>query len=161
MSNHLLKGKRGIIFGALNNQSIAWKVAQRAHEEGATFVLTNAPIAMRMGEINELAAETGSQVIGADATKNQAGVRTHHPVEHHAVGARLLELHLRVFTNVETLPIDRGAVAALLNHHIGAAGTDLGLTRANLAALGQGVGWWCRLGVGALRQKAPQNSSNN
>ena len=68
MSNHLLKGKRGIIFGALNNQSIAWKVAQRAHEEGATFVLTNAPIAMRMGEINELAAETGSQVIAADAT---------------------------------------------------------------------------------------------
>ena len=67
MSNHLLKGKRGIIFGALNNQSIAWKVAQRAHEEGATFVLTNAPIAMRMGEINELAAETGSQVIAADA----------------------------------------------------------------------------------------------
>jgi enoyl-[acyl-carrier protein] reductase I len=68
MSNQLLKGKRGIIFGALNNQSIAWKVAQRAHEEGATFVLTNAPIAMRMGEINELAAETGSQVIPADAT---------------------------------------------------------------------------------------------
>ena len=68
MSNHLLKGKRGIIVGALNNQSIAWKVAQRAHEEGATFVLTNAPIAMRMGEINELAAETGSQVIPADAT---------------------------------------------------------------------------------------------
>ena len=68
MSNHLLKGKRGIIFGALNNQSIAWKVAQRAHEEGATFVLTNAPIAMRMGEINELAAETVSQVIPADAT---------------------------------------------------------------------------------------------
>ena len=69
MSNHLLKGKRGIIFGALNNQSIAGKVAQRAHEEGATFVLTNAPIAMRMGEINELAAQTGSQVIAADATK--------------------------------------------------------------------------------------------
>ena len=55
MANNLLKGKRGIIFGALNNQSIAWKVAQRAHEEGATFVLTNAPIAMRMGEINQLA----------------------------------------------------------------------------------------------------------
>ena len=68
MANDLLKGKRGIIFGALNNQSIAWKVAQRAHEEGATFVLTNAPIAMRMGEINELAAQTGSQVIPADAT---------------------------------------------------------------------------------------------
>lgn len=68
MANNLLKGKRGIIFGALNEQSIAWKVAQRAHEEGATFVLTNAPIAMRMGEINELAKNTGSEVIPADAT---------------------------------------------------------------------------------------------
>jgi len=68
MANNLLKGKRGIIFGALNDQSIAWKVAERAHEEGATFVLTNAPIAMRMGEINSLAEATGSQVIPADAT---------------------------------------------------------------------------------------------
>lgn len=68
MANNLLKGKRGIIFGALNEQSIAWKVAERAHEEGATFVLTNAPIAMRMGEINELAKQTGSEVIPADAT---------------------------------------------------------------------------------------------
>jgi len=68
MSNELLKGKRGIIFGALNEQSIAWKVAERAHEEGATFVLTNAPIAMRMGEINVLAEKTGSKVIPADAT---------------------------------------------------------------------------------------------
>lgn len=68
MGNNLLKGKRGIIFGALNDQSIAWKVAERAHEEGATFVLTNAPIAMRMGEINSLAEKTGSQVIPADAT---------------------------------------------------------------------------------------------
>ncbi|XOV68343.1 MAG: enoyl-ACP reductase [Fluviicola sp.] len=68
MGNNLLKGKRGIIFGALNEQSIAWKVAERAHEEGATFVLTNAPIAMRMGEINNLAEKTGSKVIPADAT---------------------------------------------------------------------------------------------
>lgn len=68
MANNLLKGKRGIIFGALNEQSIAWKVAERAHEEGATFVLTNAPIAMRMGEINELAKKTGSEIIPADAT---------------------------------------------------------------------------------------------
>ena len=52
---NLLKGKKGIIFGALDENSIAWKVAERAHEEGAIFVLTNAPIAMRMGEINELA----------------------------------------------------------------------------------------------------------
>jgi enoyl-[acyl-carrier protein] reductase I len=68
MANGLLKGKRGIIFGALNDQSIAWKIAERAHEEGAEFVLTNAPIAMRMGEINALAEKTGSQVIPADAT---------------------------------------------------------------------------------------------
>jgi enoyl-[acyl-carrier protein] reductase I len=68
MGNDLLKGKRGIIFGALNEQSIAWKVAERAHDEGATFVLTNAPIAMRMGEINELAAKTNSEIIPADAT---------------------------------------------------------------------------------------------
>ncbi|CAM1365415.1 Enoyl-(acyl-carrier-protein) reductase (NADH) [Tenacibaculum litopenaei] len=65
---NLLKGKKGIIFGALNEHSIAWKVAERAHEEGAEFVLTNAPIAMRMGELNALAEKTGSQVIPADAT---------------------------------------------------------------------------------------------
>ncbi|MDT0553957.1 MAG: enoyl-ACP reductase [Bacteroidetes bacterium MedPE-SWsnd-G1] len=65
---NLLKGKKGIIFGALNAESIAWKVAERAHEEGAEFVLTNAPIAMRMGAINELAEKTGSQIIPADAT---------------------------------------------------------------------------------------------
>ncbi len=65
---NLLKGKRGIIFGALDSKSIAWKVAERAHEEGATFVLTNAPVAMRLGTISELAEKTGSQVIPADAT---------------------------------------------------------------------------------------------
>lgn len=65
---NLLKGKRGIIFGALDQNSIAWKTAERAHEEGAKFVLTNAPIAMRMGAINELAEKTGSEIIPADAT---------------------------------------------------------------------------------------------
>jgi enoyl-[acyl-carrier protein] reductase I len=68
MGNNLLKGKKGIIFGALNEMSIAWKVAERAHEEGAQIVLTNAPIAMRMGEINKLAEKTGAQIIPADAT---------------------------------------------------------------------------------------------
>jgi len=68
MSNNLLKGKRGIISGALDQNSIAWHVAERAHEEGATFTLTNAPIAMRMGAINELAEKTGSEIIPADAT---------------------------------------------------------------------------------------------
>jgi enoyl-[acyl-carrier protein] reductase I len=71
MANNILKGKKGIIFGALNEQSIAWKVAQLAHEEGAEFVLTNAPIAMRMGEIKVLAEETNSQIIPADATSEE------------------------------------------------------------------------------------------
>lgn len=68
MSNNLLKGKRGIISGALDFNSIAWKVAQRCHDEGAQIVLTNAPIAMRMGEIKKLAEETNSQIVPADAT---------------------------------------------------------------------------------------------
>ncbi len=68
MSYNLLKGKRGIISGALDANSIAWKVAEKAHEEGAIFTLTNAPIAMRMGEINKLAEKTGSKIIPADAT---------------------------------------------------------------------------------------------
>jgi enoyl-[acyl-carrier protein] reductase I len=68
MSHQLLKGKRGIISGALDSNSIAWKVAQRCHQEGAQIVLTNAPIAMRMGEIKKLAEETKSEIIPADAT---------------------------------------------------------------------------------------------
>ena len=65
----ILEGKRGIIFGALDEKSIAWKVAEHAHAEGAKFVLTNAPIALRMGAINKLAEETGSKIIGADVTQ--------------------------------------------------------------------------------------------
>ncbi|MDB5230836.1 MAG: family oxidoreductase [Chitinophagaceae bacterium] len=68
MSYNLLKGKKGIIFGALNEQSLAWKIAQRCSEEGAQLVLTNAPIALRMGEINKLSEETKSPVIPADVT---------------------------------------------------------------------------------------------
>ena len=68
MSNNLLKGKRGIIFGALDSNSIAWITAERVFEEGGIFVLTNAPVAMRMGQINELAEKTNSTVIPADAT---------------------------------------------------------------------------------------------
>ena len=66
---NLLKGKRGLIFGALNEQSIAWKVAERAVEEGAEIVLTNAPAALRFGTINSLAEKCNSIVIPADATK--------------------------------------------------------------------------------------------
>ena len=71
MSYNLLKGKRGIIFGALDPNSIAWITAERVHEEGGTFVLSNAPIAMRMGQIDDLAKKTGSQVIAADATSEE------------------------------------------------------------------------------------------
>jgi len=65
---NLLKGKRGIIFGALDEQSIAWKTAERVHEEGGVFVLSNAPASIRMGTIDQLAQKTNSQIIPADAT---------------------------------------------------------------------------------------------
>ena len=68
MAYNLLKGKRGIIFGALNDASIAWKVAERASEEGAQIVLTNTPVACRMGTIDELAKKTNATIIPADAT---------------------------------------------------------------------------------------------
>lgn len=68
MAYNLLAGKRGIITGALDENSIAWKVALKAKEEGAIFTLTNAPVAMRMGKINELAALCQTEVIAADAT---------------------------------------------------------------------------------------------
>ncbi|MGF7230051.1 enoyl-ACP reductase FabI [Arachidicoccus sp.] len=68
MSYNLLKGKKGIIFGALNDQSLAWKTALKCYEEGAELVLSNAPIALRMGEINKLAEATNAPVIGADVT---------------------------------------------------------------------------------------------
>lgn len=68
MAHRLLEGKKGIIFGALDENSIAWKTAESVHAAGGTFVLTNAPIAMRMGQIKTLAEKTGSEVIPADAT---------------------------------------------------------------------------------------------
>jgi enoyl-[acyl-carrier protein] reductase I len=68
MAYNLLKGKKGIIFGALDEKSIAWKTALRCYEEGAQIVLTNAPVALRMGEINKLAEAVKAPVIGADVT---------------------------------------------------------------------------------------------
>ena len=70
MAHQLLQGKKGIIFGALDELSIAWKVAEKAKEEGAEFILTNAPVALRMGKINELAEKTGSELLAADATNS-------------------------------------------------------------------------------------------
>ncbi len=71
MSYNLLRGKRGIIFGALDENSIAWKTALKVKEEGAQFTLTNAPIAMRMGKIKDLAAQCNAEIIPADATVEQ------------------------------------------------------------------------------------------
>lgn len=68
MSNNLLKGKKGIIFGALDEKSIAWRTALQCHAQGAEIVLTNAPVALRMGEINKLAEAINAPVIGADVT---------------------------------------------------------------------------------------------
>ena len=68
MAVKLLEGKKGIIFGALDQQSIAWKVAEKCVEHGAQIVLTNAPVALRMGAINELAEKCNAPVIAADAT---------------------------------------------------------------------------------------------
>jgi enoyl-[acyl-carrier protein] reductase I len=69
MAFNLLKGKKGIIFGALDEKSIAWKTALKAYEEGASLVLSNAPIALRMGSIHELSEKVGNApVVGADAT---------------------------------------------------------------------------------------------
>lgn len=65
---NLLKGKKGLIFGALNEQSIAWQIAERAVEEGAEVVLTNTPVSIRMGEIEQLAEKLNTIVVPADAT---------------------------------------------------------------------------------------------
>ncbi len=71
MSYNLLKGKKGIIFGALDERSIAWITAIKCHEEGADIVLSNAPVAMRMGEINKLAAQINAPVIPCDVSSNE------------------------------------------------------------------------------------------
>ena len=71
MSYNLLKGKKGIIFGALDDRSIAWRTALRCHEEGAELILTNAPVAMRMGEINKLAEIVNAPVIACDVSSNE------------------------------------------------------------------------------------------
>ena len=71
MSNNLLKNKKGIIFGALDENSIAWKTAEKIQAQGGEFVLTNAPVALRMGKLNDLATKTNSLLVPADATRNE------------------------------------------------------------------------------------------
>ncbi len=69
MAYNILKGKKGIIFGALDSKSIAWKIAARAYEEGAVFTLSNTPVALRFGEIHQLAGQCQAEIIPADATR--------------------------------------------------------------------------------------------
>lgn len=71
MSYNLLKGKRGVIFGALDDKSIAWKIAERCVEEGATITLTNAPVALRFGTLDELGNKLNAKIIPADATSSE------------------------------------------------------------------------------------------
>lgn len=71
MAYNLLKGKKGIIFGALNEMSIAWKVAEKCLEEGAEIVLTNTPLSIRMGGIQEFAEKNNIPLIPADATSTE------------------------------------------------------------------------------------------
>jgi len=90
---NLLKGKRGIITGALDENSIAWKIALKAKEEGAEFTLTNAPIAMRMGEINKLAEKCGTIIIPADATSLEDIENLYKKSEEHLGGKLDFVLH--------------------------------------------------------------------
>ena len=71
MPYNLLKGKKGIIFGALDDRSIAWRTALKCYAEGAELILTNAPVAMRMGEINKLAEAVNAPVIACDVSSNE------------------------------------------------------------------------------------------
>ncbi len=71
MSHNLLKGKKGIIFGALDDRSIAWRVALACKREGAEFVLSNAPIALRLGALNALSEETNAPIFPCDVTSDQ------------------------------------------------------------------------------------------
>jgi len=67
----LLKGKKGIVFGALEERSIAWAIAEKVHAEGGEFILSNAPVARRLGTLDKLAEITNSEIIWADATSNE------------------------------------------------------------------------------------------
>ena len=71
MANNLLEGKRGVIFGALDEKSIAWKIAERCAEQGAKLTLTNAPVALRFGELDKLAEKLNATIIPADATSEE------------------------------------------------------------------------------------------
>jgi enoyl-[acyl-carrier protein] reductase I len=93
MAYQLLKGKKGIIFGALDDKSLAWRTALRCHEEGASLILTNAPVALRLGEINKLAAAVDAPVIGADVTSMEDLKKLFESAMHHFGGKIDFILH--------------------------------------------------------------------
>jgi enoyl-[acyl-carrier protein] reductase I len=93
MANNLLAGKKGIIFGALDEKSIAWKTALACHAQGAQLVLTNAPVALRMGEINKLAEAVNAPVIGADVTSMDDLQKLFEETQHHFGGKIDFVLH--------------------------------------------------------------------
>lgn len=93
MNHKILENKRGIIFGALDDSSIAWKVAEKANQAGANFTLTNAPVAMRMGKINELAEACNTIVIPADATSTEDIENLYKKSEEHLGGKIDFVLH--------------------------------------------------------------------
>lgn len=89
MTHNLLKGKRGIIFGALNEESIAWKVAVKAAEEGATIALSNTAMALRMGTLDKLAEQINAPIIAADATSVEDLERYSQRLRRNSVANRL------------------------------------------------------------------------
>ena len=93
MSNNLLEGKKGIIFGALDEKSIAWKTALKCHEQGAQIVLSNAPVALRMGEINKLSEAINAPVIGADVTSMEDLKKLFEGAQEHMGGKLDFVLH--------------------------------------------------------------------
>ena len=69
MGYGLLKGKKGVVFGALDESSIGWQIALAAYREGASFALSNVAVALRIGALDDLAEACGeASVIPCDAT---------------------------------------------------------------------------------------------
>ena len=64
----ILQGKTGVIFGALNDSSIAWAIAKAVYKDGGRFILSNAPVVQRFGTLDALADQTESRLVWADAT---------------------------------------------------------------------------------------------
>ncbi|MGB7512201.1 MAG: enoyl-ACP reductase [Pelodictyon phaeoclathratiforme] len=68
----LLKGKKGIVFGPLDESSIGWQIALHAYREGAEIAISNVAAALRFGNIEELSTLCGNApMFVCDASKNE------------------------------------------------------------------------------------------